>query len=86
MNFEWDEKKREHNVEKHGLDFVDATEIWELPMVIAPDQRFEYGESRYIAMGVLRGRVVICAYTQRGGKNCSGDFLSKSKPTRGESV
>ncbi|MES2141851.1 MAG: BrnT family toxin [Pseudomonadota bacterium] len=27
--FEWDEKKRSLNLEKHGIDFVDAIEIFD---------------------------------------------------------
>lgn len=30
-HFEWDEKKRQANLEKHGLDFVDAIKIFEAP-------------------------------------------------------
>ena len=26
--FEWDENKRHINIEKHGIDFVDAKELW----------------------------------------------------------
>ena len=30
-NFEWDENKRELNLEKHGIDFVDAIEVFDDP-------------------------------------------------------
>ena len=35
MKFEWDENKNELNIEKHGLDFEDAAEIFDSPMLIA---------------------------------------------------
>ena len=28
MEFEWDEAKRRNNLEKHGIDFVRAKQIW----------------------------------------------------------
>ena len=63
--FEWDENKRLSNLEKHGLDFFDAAELWSFPMMICEDQRYQYGENRYIALGLLEKRVVVCAYTTR---------------------
>jgi hypothetical protein len=34
MNYEWDENKRIGNLEKHGLDFIDAHELWACPMLL----------------------------------------------------
>ena len=65
FNFEWDENKRISNLEKHGVDFIDAAEFWSSPMVVIDDQRYQYGENRYIALGLLKKRVVVCAYTVR---------------------
>lgn len=65
MNYEWDDRKRTGNLEKHGLDFIDAHELWSQPMVIAEDHRYSYGEHRFIALGLLKNRVVVCAYTNR---------------------
>jgi len=39
MNFEWDERKNELNLDKHGFDFADAYRIFELPMVVDLDER-----------------------------------------------
>jgi len=65
MNFEWDENKRIFNIEKHALDFADAFELWSLPMVQLEDRRFNYEENRFIALGLLKNRVVVCVYTIR---------------------
>jgi len=46
VRFEWDEAKRHANIAKHGVDFLDAPEMFEGPMLVAPDTRKEYGESR----------------------------------------
>jgi uncharacterized DUF497 family protein len=29
MNFEWDENKRQRNIEKHTLDFLDAVQLFD---------------------------------------------------------
>jgi uncharacterized protein len=39
MDSEWDEAKREANIVKHGIDFVDAAAIFERPFVEAEDRR-----------------------------------------------
>ncbi len=64
MNFEWDEGKREVNINKHGFDFADAYRIFDLPMVVEIDERGDYGEDRWIGTGMLDGRVVVVIYTE----------------------
>jgi len=31
MGFEWDEAKRLANLDKHGIDFIDIPEVFDLP-------------------------------------------------------
>ncbi|WP_341527454.1 BrnT family toxin [Nostoc sp. UHCC 0302] len=64
MQFEWDERKNQSNITKHGFDFADAFRIFNLPMLTYLDQREDYGEDRYIAIGLLDGRVVVVVYTE----------------------
>ncbi len=64
MDFEWDEAKRELNLAKHGLDFSDAPNMFELPMLSALDTRRDYGEERWLGIGLLQGRVVVVVFTQ----------------------
>lgn len=69
MGFEWDENKRRDNIRKHGIDFLDAASIFDGDTVIMLDNRFDYGETRYIAFGLLKGqiiKVIVVAYTERG--------------------
>ena len=66
MKFEWDEEKNRENVGKHGLSFADAREIFEAPMLAAPDTREDYGEDRWVGTGFLRNFVVVVIYTERG--------------------
>ena len=63
----WDESKRRLNLRKHGIDFVEAEEIFDGPMVTSEDARLSYGEQRFVALGVLNGVVVSMTYTERGG-------------------
>lgn len=59
MRFEWDEAKRLTNLEKHGLDFADAQKVFESPTLDFPDDREDYGEERFLTLGLLDGRVVV---------------------------
>ena len=65
MMFTWDEKKRTLNLAKHGIDFRDAAEIFAGPLVTVEDTREDYGEPRYVALGLLAGIVVSLVYTER---------------------
>lgn len=65
MNFEWDEQKNAANIHKHGFDFTDAWEIFESPMLTAPDTREDYGEERWVGIGFLRERIVVIVFSQR---------------------
>jgi len=64
MKFEWDERKNQSNLIKHGFDFADAYRIFNLPMVVELDERENYGETRFVAIGLLDGRVVVIVYTE----------------------
>ena len=58
MEFEWDSEKARQNRVKHRISFELAREVWEDPLhVIVPD-RFEDGEQRWHAIGMV-GPVVI---------------------------
>jgi uncharacterized protein len=65
MKYEWDKAKRLSNIRKHGIDFVDIPEVFNGDTVILEDPCFNYGEIRFIAIGILKGRVVVVAYTER---------------------
>jgi uncharacterized DUF497 family protein len=62
----WDEKKRRFNLAKHGIDFRDAAKVFDGPLVTVEDTREDYGEARYVALGLLEGIVVSMVYTERG--------------------
>lgn len=66
VEFQWDEKKSQENLEKHGLNFEDAHLVFEGKTVTFLDDRIDYGEKRYITLGELLGRVVVTVHTLRG--------------------
>lgn len=66
MEFEWDEAKRLANLDKHGIDFLDVEEVFDGDTVTVEDDRYPYGEPRFVTFGCLQGRVVAVVYTDRG--------------------
>jgi hypothetical protein len=66
MDFIWDENKRRANIRKRGLDFADAQVVFAGTTFTFEDDRFDYGEQRFITMGLLRSIVVVIAHTERG--------------------
>ena len=69
MVFEWDERKRRGNLMRHGLDFMDAEELFRGPMLTALDTRDVHGEDRWRGIGMCRGRVLVVAFTERDRGN-----------------
>jgi len=64
MNFEWDHAKNDENIRKHYLDFSEAYQIFDGPMLFGTDDRFDYGEVRVLGIGVLRNLVVVIVFTE----------------------
>ncbi len=65
MEFDWDEAKRQSNLHKHRLDFLDAKTVLAGATFTFADERFGYDEDRYITLGMLREGVVVIAHTER---------------------
>jgi uncharacterized protein len=64
MEFAWDESKQVSNLHKHGIDFSDVPEIFRRAIVTVEDDRFNYGEERFVTFGMLQGRVVAVVHTE----------------------
>lgn len=67
MEFEWDEAKRQSNLEKHGVDFVDVAPILADSPLILEDNRRDYGEQRCLAFGERNDMLFVVAFTLRNG-------------------
>ena len=64
MRFTWSERKRAVNLKEHGLDFMDAPRVFEGLTFTYEDDRFAYGEQRFITLGLLAGVPVSIAHTE----------------------
>ncbi len=74
MQYEWDEKKRFANFARHNIDFADATNFeWDTAFKII-DDRFDYGEERWVALGFIRLKLHVPVYTFRPQKNSYHKF------------
>lgn len=67
MKFEWDRAKADANERKHVVSFEEAASIFRDFHVDRHDLRRDYGETRFIALGVdSNGLVLNVVYTLRG--------------------
>jgi uncharacterized DUF497 family protein len=64
MEFTWSESKRAGNLKAHGLDFVDAPRVFEGATYSFEDDRFSYGEQRFVTLGLLAGIPVSVVHTE----------------------
>ncbi len=64
MKFEWDEEKRLSNIEKHGFDFVEVEKVFAGETATIFDDRFDYGEKRFVTFGLFESRAVAVTHTE----------------------
>jgi len=64
VKFEWDEAKRQTNISKHGIDFADLEPLFDGETVTMLDDRFDYGEERFVTLGLLNGVVLVVVHTE----------------------
>lgn len=67
MQFEWDEDKRQDILNKRGIDILDAALIFESAIVTRTDDRRDYGEERFISLGMVDGECYVVVHTERNG-------------------
>ena len=65
MRYTWNLEKNLTNVKRHKIAFEDAQRIFEGPTVEKVDDRFEYGELRIYAIGLVNGLEITVIYTDR---------------------
>jgi uncharacterized protein len=64
MRFTWHEPKRQGTLQRRGLDFADAALVFAGPTFTFEDDRENYGERRWVSLGLLRGAVVVIVHTE----------------------
>ena len=80
MKFEWDWQKNRANIAKHEVDFADASRVFQLQLRVFLDERQDYGENRWIGIGMLEGRVVIVVFTELDEQTIRIISLRKALP------
>lgn len=64
--FEWDKAKAAANEAKHGVSFELAALAFKDPFAIERiDDRRQYGEERFILIGMAKDVVLFVVYTER---------------------
>lgn len=64
FKFEWDPDKARVNRAKHNVEFSDAQRALDDPFVVDwLDDRENYGEDRFLSLGMVEGRLLVVAYT-----------------------
>jgi uncharacterized DUF497 family protein len=86
LRFEWDPDKARRNLRKHRLSFEEATTAFEDERSLTlPDPTHSVGEERFVLLGrTTRGRVVVVAFTERGGDIDTVRIISARVADRGE--
>ncbi len=81
MSYQWDDYKAVANLEKHGIDFADATSVFSDDLsVTVCDERCD--EERFITIGMdAFGRILVVIYTCREKEI---RLISARKATRSE--
>ncbi len=80
--YDWDEAKNRSNIRKHGIDFVDVPTMFDRPMAVFLDDREDYGEHRWIGIGMLKTITAVVVFVERNPNTIR--ILSARKATRRE--
>lgn len=70
MIFEWDEKKAQSNLKKHGVSFEETVTVFRDPLSLTvADQLHSETEYRFIDIGISdQGRLLVVSYTDRASR------------------
>lgn len=65
MTFEFDETKSQTNLLKHGINFIDAQDLWNDPRLLEIPAKTE-DEPRYLMIGLIQEKYWSAVITYRG--------------------
>jgi uncharacterized DUF497 family protein len=68
LRYAFDPAKDAVNRAKHGVSLALAEVLFAAPHVSIADDRFDYGETRQVAFGVINNRLFACVYVDRNGE------------------
>jgi uncharacterized protein len=67
MKFEWDERKNQSNLEKHGVSFEEAQEgFFDINRIIIKDEKHSKEEERFYCIGKNDKGIITIRFTMRG--------------------
>jgi len=82
--FEWDEDKAQTNVQKHGVTFEEAAEVFFDPFYQTGDASADGNEERDFIIGyTFSQRLLLAVYTERGDRT---RIISARSATRTERI
>ena len=67
MGFQWDLEKGAANEARRGISFLQAAQIFRGPVLKTEDTRHDYGERRFVALGIFENVVLRVVFTERDG-------------------
>jgi len=65
VRYSWDAAKSASNLRERGFDFAFATLVFGGPTVVVEDRRQDYGERRFVAIGLADGLHLTVVFTDR---------------------
>jgi hypothetical protein len=70
LDFEWNDGKAAANLQAHGVSFELAKTVFRDPFAVERlDDRGDYGEERFVVIGIAEGSIVLfVAYSEREGR------------------
>jgi uncharacterized protein len=77
-----DEAKNWRNIRKHGIDFADAVDVFNHPMLTLLDEQEEYGEDRWLSIGWIQLLMGVVIHSERDADVIR--IISARKATRRE--
>jgi uncharacterized DUF497 family protein len=84
IHFEWDSNKAASNLRKHGVSFIEASEVFNDPLAIKlRDDEHSEQEDRWVTIGQVRSmRIVVTVHTwQEDDDNIYVRIISARKAT-----
>ena len=69
MNITWDSSKNEKNEKKHKLGLDLSRHVFDDPLMAIVYDRFENGEHRYHAIGVVQSKCLLVVHTYPDADN-----------------
>jgi uncharacterized DUF497 family protein len=78
IDIEWDEAKNRSNIRKHGFHFAEAERMFQGFLLVRPDAQGDYGEERWIGIGMIHDRCAFVAFAPRPGNTIRVISLRKA--------